>query len=161
MQNQEMNGLSQVAKDLENSCSELDRKITDLKNKSGCGKIFIVEFYDGDDSWTRVVEAFVDRHDAIARFNSLIPIVFKCDIEHLWLAKFDWANTGEYRSNDFELSHDIYGDYIHNKKSLWEEPSKWYPKDMRKAYSPNWYSELTMREIEVGNCIIDEPKRFF
>jgi hypothetical protein len=36
MQNQEMNGLSQVAKDLENSCSELDRKITDLKNKTQC-----------------------------------------------------------------------------------------------------------------------------
>lgn len=70
MQNQEMNGLDKVAKDLENSCSELDRKITLLKNQAQCSwaKIYLVSYYDGDDTGRNIKELYSTKEQARLRF---------------------------------------------------------------------------------------------
>ena len=157
MQNQEMNGLSQVAKDLENSCSELDRKITVLKNQAQCSwaKIYSVSYYDGDDTWKTIKELYSTKEQARLRFCGLIPKLFPYEMKSMKLENVNWNEVYDFYWDDFEFSKDCYEKYLREKELRWEEPNPIYKKYTWKAFCPNWYSELLLEEIEIWEQNID------
>ena len=161
--NGEMDGLNRLAKDFEKNVFELDKKITDLKDKASVewATVYMVEYYDGDNSWTRVHEVYPNLAAAEKRFNELIPMVFKHEVKKLWLENHNWKEVHEYRSDDLQVTHDTNANYIENKKRLWETPSVWYWPNVWRAYDRNYYTELALYPLEIWKQIIDKWGDFY
>lgn len=131
---------------LQTLARELD-KVVETKVQQ---KIYVIHYYDENEANT-FVECHFDYATARKRFVEIMlhefPEISKLNV--------DWNSISEYRDDDFEFTTDRYV-WFYNRRSATGkyDTDLRYPKNTWYAWSLNYYSELYMKNIPIGESII-------
>lgn len=161
IKNSELSETREKFLDLEKSIDKVDETITQLKKQNNSdGKFYLLEVYDWDNSAERYHKIFLDKKLARKEFLREMKFWFKEELEKCWLPEdFNWENVDEYEWWWFKFTTDNYRFYRDRQWARWEKVDEGkYPRHTRKAYNPDYYTEITLTPMTIITNLDDNKE---